>query len=108
MSHHLIHPLGPHASSMQVEVLLWFAEGHDVLWIPIVEVGDEPDAIVRAQAEAATLGHAPIADLIQSRFIDTLLGCVVGLVGGVCLHSARFRDVVGGPLRRLIPRRPQS
>ena len=59
-------------------------------------------------AEAATLGHAPIADLIQSRFIDTLLGCVVGLVGGVCLHSARFRDVVGGPLRRLIPRRPQS
>ena len=26
---------------------------------------------------------APLAELIASRFIDTLLGCVVGLVGGV-------------------------
>ena len=43
-------------------------------------------------AEAATLGHAPLAELIESRFTDTLLGCVVGLVGGVCLHSARFRE----------------
>ncbi|HAF56219.1 MAG TPA: FUSC family protein [Thauera sp.] len=59
-------------------------------------------------AEAATLGQAPLAELIQSRFIDTLLGCVVGLVGGICLHSARFREVVGGPLRRLIPRRPPA
>ena len=59
-------------------------------------------------AEAATLGHAPLAELIESRFTDTLLGCVVGLVGGVCLHSARFRELVGGPLRRLMPHRPQS
>ena len=57
-------------------------------------------------AEAATLGHAPITDLIQSRFIDTLLGCVVGLAGGICLHSPRFREVVGGPMRKLVPRRP--
>ena len=41
---------------MQAEVLLWFAAGHDVLWIPIVEVGDEPDAIARAQAEAEAFG----------------------------------------------------
>ena len=51
---------------------------------------------------------APLAELIASRFIDTLLGCVVGLVGGICLHSARCRAVVGEPLRRLMPRRPQS
>ena len=57
-------------------------------------------------AEAATLGAAPLAELIQSRFIDTLLGCVVGLVGGICLHSPRFREVVGGPMRKLVPRRP--
>ena len=57
-------------------------------------------------AEAATLGHAPLAELIASRFIDTLLGCVVGLVGGICLHSPRFREVVGGPMRKLVPRRP--
>lgn len=52
MSHHIIQPLGPQALEMQAEVLLLFAAGHDVLWIPIVEVGDEPDAIARAEAEA--------------------------------------------------------
>ena len=78
MSHHLIHPLGPHASSMQVEVLLWFAEGHYVLWIPIVEVGDEPDAIVRAQAEAATLGKPYLLQSIEefARLPDGVRGWV--------------------------------
>ena len=55
MSHHIIQALGPQALEMQAEVLLWFAAGHDVLWIPIVEVGDEPDAIARAQSEAEAL-----------------------------------------------------
>jgi uncharacterized membrane protein YccC len=56
-------------------------------------------------AEAATLGHGSPATLIQARFFDTVLGCLVGLVGGICLHSPRFRDVVGGQMRRLIPSR---
>jgi hypothetical protein len=56
-------------------------------------------------AEAATLGHSSPALLIQARFFDTVLGCVVGLVGGVCLHSPRFRYVVGSQVRRLIPSR---
>mgnify|MGYP002384951297 FL=1 len=54
-------------------------------------------------AEAATLGHGSTATLLQARFFDTLLGCFVGLAGGVCLHSPRFRQVVGTPMRRLIP-----
>jgi hypothetical protein len=54
-------------------------------------------------AEAATLGHSPASALIQARFFDTVLGCFIGLVGGFCLHSQRFRDVVGGQMRRLIP-----
>ena len=66
MSHHIIQPLGPHASSMQVEVLLWFAEGHDVLWIPIVEVGDEPDSIARAQAEAGAFGKPCLLQSIEA------------------------------------------
>ena len=37
-------------------------------------------------AEAATLGHAPAHGLIQERFFDTLLGCLVGLLGAVALH----------------------
>ena len=56
-------------------------------------------------AEAATLGHSSPTLLIQARFFDTVLGCVVGLVGGVCLHSPHFREVVGNQIRRLIPSR---
>lgn len=53
-------------------------------------------------AEAATLGHGSPSALIQARFLDTVLGCFVGLVGGICLHSPRFRDVVGRQMRRLL------
>jgi uncharacterized membrane protein YccC len=56
-------------------------------------------------AEAATLGQGSAAILIEARFFDTVLGCAVGLIGGVCLHSPRFRDVVGRRMRRLIPSR---
>lgn len=56
-------------------------------------------------AEAATLGHGSVGDLMQARFMDTLLGCLVGLIGGVCLHSPHFRRVVGRPLRWLTPDR---
>lgn len=56
-------------------------------------------------AEAATFGQGPPGAMIQARFLDTVLGCVVGLVGGACLHSPRFRDVLGRQLRRLTPHR---
>ncbi|MNU03053.1 hypothetical protein D3C72_2469530 [compost metagenome] len=56
-------------------------------------------------AEAATLGQGPVAALIEARFFDTVLGCLVGLAGGVCIHNARFRAVVGRQLRRLVPAR---
>lgn len=55
--------------------------------------------------EAATLGQASPAPLIQARFFDTVLGCLVGLAGGICLHSPRFRALVGGQMRRLVPSR---
>ncbi|SFU97862.1 FUSC family protein [Pseudoduganella namucuonensis] len=51
-------------------------------------------------AEAATLGHGAGAGLVAARFADTVLGCLVGLAGGVCLHGPRFRAVAGGALRR--------
>lgn len=54
-------------------------------------------------AEAATLGPGSPAELVQARFFDTVLGCVVGFGGGACLHSARFRELAGRPLRRLLP-----
>lgn len=57
-------------------------------------------------AEAATLGHhASVEALIQARFFDTLLGCFVGFVGGICLHHQGFRIIVGRQIRRIIPAR---
>jgi uncharacterized membrane protein YccC len=55
-------------------------------------------------AEAATLAGGSPAALIEARFMDTLLGCVLGLAGGACLHHARFRAALGSVLRRLCRR----
>ena len=36
---------------------------------------------------------------------DRYVGCLVGLAGALCLHSPRFRTVLGEPLRRLLVQR---
>lgn len=56
-------------------------------------------------AEAAHLGEGALAPLLQARLVDTVLGSVTGLLGGLCLHSPGFRRVVGSLLRRLTPTR---
>src|SRR5690606_12426323 len=57
-------------------------------------------------AEAATLGaQTSHTALIQSRFFDTALGCMVGLGGGVILHQPHLRAMVGRPLWALVPAR---
>lgn len=57
-------------------------------------------------AEAARLdSQASHALLIQSRFLDTILGRMVGLLGGVVMHQPRPRATVGQSLRALIPAR---
>ncbi|WP_242508750.1 hypothetical protein [Rhodocyclus purpureus] len=43
--------------------------------------------------------------MIEARFFDTLLGALVGLAGGACIHSPRFRELFGKYLRLLIPAR---
>lgn len=52
-------------------------------------------------AEATRLGQGSADALLMARLIDTVLGSVVGLMGGICLHSLRFRALVGRQLRRL-------
>lgn len=56
-------------------------------------------------AEATQLGHGSPDALLLARLLDTVLGCAVGLVGGACLHSPRFRSRLGDLLRRLVPLR---
>jgi uncharacterized membrane protein YccC len=53
-------------------------------------------------ADAAKLDPNAVGPLIEARFYDTVLGCLTGFAGGACLHSERFRAVVGGWLRRLL------
>ncbi|MDR3324297.1 MAG: FUSC family protein [Zoogloeaceae bacterium] len=55
-------------------------------------------------ADAATLDVSQVDELIAARFFDTLLGCLTGLVGGICLHHPRFRAVAGSWMRRLLPK----
>ncbi len=56
-------------------------------------------------AEATRLGQGAPNSMLQARLIDTVLGSVVGLIGGICLHSPRFREIFGHQLRRLVPPR---
>ena len=58
-------------------------------------------------ADAATLGAGTqVQALIHARLIDTLLGCVVGLIGGICLHSPRLRAGLARALRTMARRDP--
>ena len=56
-------------------------------------------------ADAAALGAVDPVELLRARFLDTCLGCLIGLAGGLCLHTPRFRTAAEGALRTLIPRR---
>lgn len=51
--------------------------------------------------EAAQAVHAPVGELLQARFFDTLLGCLVGFVGSVCLFSPRLRRPLAHALLRI-------
>lgn len=56
-------------------------------------------------AEAARLGQGTGVPrgIMQARLVDTVIGAVVGLVGGACLHSEGFRGVVRAGLRKVVP-----
>ena len=55
----------------------------------------------------ADAAHTPMLtdaqSVMQARLVDTVIGAVVGLVGGACLHLPRFRAAVRAGLRRVLP-----
>ena len=60
-----------------------------------------------ARAGPATL-VASTSFCRAARFLASqlpMMVSVVGVLGGVCLHSPRFRELFGRQLRRLTPRR---
>jgi uncharacterized membrane protein YccC len=54
-------------------------------------------------AEAGQGAAMAPQQIMQARLVDTVVGAVIGLAGAACLHSPRFRAVVGAGLRRLLP-----
>ncbi len=46
-------------------------------------------------AEAPTLGGVDPTVLIEARFVDTVLGALIGFIGAACLHSPAFRARAG-------------
>jgi uncharacterized membrane protein YccC len=52
-------------------------------------------------ADAATLDPNAVSPLIEARFLDTVVGCLTGFAGSLCLHNPRFRAIVGGWIRKI-------
>lgn len=52
----VLHPVGPDTTAMELMVMSWFAAGHELMWIPIIEVGSDRDGAARAQDAAAAIG----------------------------------------------------
>jgi hypothetical protein len=99
----LLLPLDKWTISLAMMVLVFVVEMAVVRHYGFAAIFVTPMTILLV--EAASLGHGSAASLIAARFFDTVLGCAVGLAGGACLHSPRFREVVGRPMRRLLPAR---
>lgn len=99
----LLLPLEPWSIALLMMALTFVIESTIVRHYALAAVFITPLTILLA--EAAVLGQGSAGALVGARFVDTLLGCLVGLAGGVCLHSPRFRAVAGAPMRRLVPLR---
>jgi uncharacterized membrane protein YccC len=54
-------------------------------------------------ADAASLGTEPPHLIIEARLVDTVLGCLAGLVGGFVLHNRRFREIAADTIRKAFP-----
>lgn len=51
-------------------------------------------------AEASTLGQSSSSALINARLVDTVVGCLFGLIGGICIHNASLRQFIRRIMRR--------
>lgn len=96
-------PLNPWTISLTMMALAFVIESAVVRHYGFAVIFITPLTILLA--EAATLGSSPVTPMIVARLYDTVLGSLVGLAGGACLHNARFREIAGRQLRRLVPAR---
>jgi uncharacterized membrane protein YccC len=96
-------PLDRWSVSLTMMLLTFVVEMLVVRHYVLAVVFITPLTILLADAPALQSGSGTV--LVQARFLDTVLGCLVGFVGGVCLHSPRFRSALGQRMRRFVPAR---
>ncbi len=80
---------GPWTVAVAITVLTFCVEAAIVRHYGFAVVLVTPLTILLA--EVSTLGHAGSSMLIAARFADTVLGSLLGLAGGFCLHHAVLR-----------------
>lgn len=97
----LVLPLNPLSVALLMMTLAFVIETLVVRHYGLATIFITPLTILLA--DAPRLGLAPPDSLLQARLVDTVLGCLVGLAGGIALHHPRFRAVLGRPIRRLTP-----
>ena len=94
----------PWVIAIAVMVLTFFIETAIVRHYAFATIFITPLTILLA--EASTLGYAGSSPLIVARFADTVIGSLIGLAGGICLHNAALRQMLSRRLRSSGPDRP--
>ncbi|MNJ80712.1 hypothetical protein D3C77_791960 [compost metagenome] len=56
-------------------------------------------------AEAPHLGQGYPAEVIEARFVDTVIGAFIGVLGAVLLHNQRIRPRLSRWMRAVLPNR---
>lgn len=92
-------PLGPWSIAVIITALAFIIETAVVRHYGFAAIFITPLTLLLA--EAGKVGLIDPGVLMEARFIDTLLGCALGLAGGVCLHAPRIREALSRPLKRL-------
>lgn len=96
-------PLNPWTLSLVMMILSFFIETLIVRHYAAAVVLITPLTIFLA--DATSLGQGPSGPVIQARFIDTVLGAFIGLLGALVLHNARVRPVLSRWMRAVLPKR---
>ena len=91
------HATGPWEIAIAVTVLTFCIETAIVRHYAFATIFITPLTILLA--EVSTLGYAGSSPLIVARFADTVIGSLIGLAGGICLHNAALRQMLRRRLR---------
>lgn len=93
-------PLDPWLVALLIMALAFIVETAVVRHYGFAAIFITPMTILLGDATHFPLGSA--TQLIQARFIDTVLGSLIGFLGGMAIHSSGFRATFGPPIRRLL------